>query len=192
MPFELHPVSTEEVECPGRPGRTASVNSEAKAAEAGRRFPGRVILAADTVVFLDRVLGKPAGLDEARKMLEHLSGRTHTVHTAVTVSGPSRPRPVTRIAVTRVEMKDYGPETVEEYIRRADPLDKAGAYGIQEHGELLVSRVEGSLTNVIGLPLETVADIFELFPETRDYAVRLRGEAERAGGRPPRPGIGQA
>ncbi len=192
MPLELHPVAAGEVEYPSAPGRTAAVNAEAKAAEAKRHFPGRLILAADTVVFLDRVLGKPAGLDEARKMLEHLSGRTHTVHTAVTVSAPSHSSPVTRIAVTRVEMKDYGPETIEEYIRRADTLDKAGAYGIQEHGELLVRRVEGSLTNVIGLPLETVADIFELFPETRDYAVRLRGEAERAGGRPPRPGIGQA
>ncbi len=192
VPFVLHPVSAGEVEYPGHPARTVAVNSEAKAAAAEALFSGRVILAADTVVFLGRVLGQPAGLDGARKILGHLSGRTHSVHTAVTVSAPSRVRPVTRVAVSRVTMKAYGRGTIEEYIRRADPLDKAGAYGIQEYGELLVSRVEGSLTNVIGLPLETVAEIFALLPETRGCVGRLRGEAERVGGWPPQPRIGNA
>lgn len=178
VPFVSHHVSTEEVEYPESPDRTAVANSAAKAAEAWRLYPGRVILAADTVVFLDRVLGKPAGLAEARRMLSLLSGRTHSVHTAVTVSVPSRKRPLTRVAVSRVEMKKFGRETIEKYLRRADPFDKAGGYGIQEHGKLLIREVEGSLTNVIGLPLELVAELFDLFPEVRDFSSHLRAAAE--------------
>jgi septum formation protein len=149
-----------------------------KATTAGRLYPGRVILAADTVVFLDILLGKPAGLHDARWMLSLLSGRAHTVHTAVTVSAPSRPVAETLVAVSQVEMKDFGPETIEEYLNLADSLDKAGAYGIQEHGELLIRGIRGSLTNIIGLPLELAAELFQLFPETRDLSARLKTAAE--------------
>lgn len=178
VPFYYHHVSAEEVEFPGEPDRTAAVNSEAKAAEARRLFPERPILAADTVVYLDRLLGKPADLDDARRMLARLAGRVHTVHTAVTLSSPSQKHPATRIAVSRVEMKEYGPETIEDYLRRVETLDKAGAYGIQEHGDLIVRRVEGSLSNIIGLPLELVAELFQFFRETRDLSGRLKTAAE--------------
>lgn len=178
LPVLYHHVSTEEVEFPGEPDRTAAVNSAAKAAAARRLFPEPAILAADTVVYLDRLLGKPAGPEEARRMLSHLSGRVHTVHTAVTVSSPSQKYPATRIAVSRVEMKEYGPETIAEYLRKVDALDKAGAYGIQEHGDLLVRGIEGSLTNIIGLPLELLAELFQFFRETRDFSDRLKAAAE--------------
>ncbi|MDP8235415.1 MAG: Maf family protein [Candidatus Erginobacter occultus] len=178
VPFLAYHVSAEEVEYPGQPARTAAANSEMKAAAAGRIYPERVILAADTVVFLDVLLGKPAGLPEARRMLSLLSGRAHTVHTAVTVAIPSRDLNETRVAVSRVEMKKFGPETIEEYLRLANPMDKAGAYGIQEHGELLIRGIRGSLTNIIGLPLEVAAELFRLFRETGDLPARLKTAAE--------------
>lgn len=179
VPFLSHHVSAEEVEYPGRPDRTAAVNSEMKAAAAGRLHPERVILAADTVVFLGMLLGKPAGLDDARRMLARLSGRTHSVHTAVTVLAPFRGQSATRVALSRVTMKEFGPAAIEEYLGLADPLDKAGGYGIQEHGELLIAGIEGSLTNIIGLPLELLAELFDLFPETAAFSGRLRETAAR-------------
>lgn len=178
VPFLAHHVSAEEVEYPGQPDRTAADNSEMKADAAGRLYPERVILAADTVVFLDILLGKPAGLPDARRMLSLLSGRAHTVHTAVTVALPSRHLNETRVAVSRVEMKNFGLETIEEYLRKVDVLDKAGAYGIQEHGELLIRGIEGSLTNIIGLPLELAAELFRFLPETKDLSGRLKTAAE--------------
>ena len=177
VPFIAHQVDVAEIEYPGLPDQTAAANSEMKAAAAARLCPERVILAADTVVFLGMLLGKPAGLEDARRMLALLSGRTHSVHTAVTVLAPFREQSATRVAVSRVTMRDYGRETIEEYLRRADPLDKAGAYGIQEHGDLLVRNVEGSLSNVIGLPLELLAELFGFFQETKDLSDRLKTAA---------------
>jgi septum formation protein len=177
VPFLAHPVATEEVEYPGEPDRTAAVNSEAKAAEARGLFPERVILAADTVVCLGRILGKPADLNEARVMLSHLSGRSHFVHTAVTVTVPTRGLSETRVAVSRVKMKDLGPGTIEKYLRLVDPLDKAGGYAIQEEGEMLIRGISGSLTNIIGLPLELLAELFQFFRETRNLSDRLKTAA---------------
>lgn len=179
VPFICRPVAADEVEWAGSPDRTATVNSEMKAAAAHRLYPGRVIVAADTVVFLDRLLGKPSDLADARRMLRLLSGRTHTVHTAVTVVVPSRAESETRVAVSRVTMKEFSQATIEEYLGLVDPLDKAGGYGIQEYGELLIRGIEGSLTNITGLPLELLAELFALFSETEVYSARLWASAER-------------
>ena len=178
VPFVAHPVAEEEVEYPGLPARTAAVNSKLKATAAGRIYPERVILAADTVVFLEELMGKPADLDEARRMLSLLSGRIHSVHTAVTVALPSRAWSGTRVAVSRVEMKNFGPETIEHYFRRVDPLDKAGGYAIQEEGEMLIRRIEGSLSNVIGLPLEALRGLCSFRPEASPLTPRLQAAAE--------------
>ncbi len=178
VPFLARPLAVAEVEYPGLPVRTATVNSEMKAAAARRIFPEPVILGADTVVYLDRILGKPPDAAAARWMLTHLSGRTHTVHTAVTVIAPARSWSETRVAVSRVTMKEFGPEQIEEYLSRVDPLDKAGGYAIQEEGDLLIRGIEGSLTNIIGLPLKMLAEMVEGVPAIRDLARSLRVAAE--------------
>ncbi len=114
------------------------------------------VLGADTLVVLDgRILGKPADPDEARAMLALLRGRRHEVLTAVAVVDP-RGGSITDLAVTGVWMRAYDETDVDAYVDSGDPLDKAGAYAIQHRGFRPVQRLEGSETNVIGLPLALV------------------------------------
>ena len=116
----------------------------------------RVVIGADTTVDVDgRILGKPADVTEARSMLEALLGRTHQVHTGVTVRRAGRC--ITDSETTSVTFVANDPALVEWYIDLGEPFGKAGGYGIQGAGALLVDRVEGSVTNVIGLPLPLLA-----------------------------------
>jgi len=118
--------------------------------------PETPILAADTVLDLaGETIGKPAGAAEARDLLRRLSGRAHDVVTAV-ARGRQGAAPTLQSCRTRVVFRPLDEAAIEAYLALVDPLDKAGAYGIQEHGELLIERIDGSLTNVIGLPLEIV------------------------------------
>jgi septum formation protein len=120
------------------------------------------VLTADTLVFLGReVLGKPRSKDEAITMLERLGGRTHSVWTGVTLRGPDRnqkPSLWHKEVSTRVTFSPLPPPFIRWYVDSGEPMDKAGAYGAQGIGTQLVSRIEGSYTNVVGLPLaETIA-----------------------------------
>lgn len=119
-----------------------------------------VLLAADTIgVFDDEILGKPANANEARTMLRHLRGRAHTVCTAMTLrhlNGTQSAHTLTRLTQTTVYMRDYSDVEIDAYIATGDPFDKAGSYAIQHEGFHPVARIEGSQTNVVGLPLETL------------------------------------
>ena len=101
--------------------------------------------------------GKPRDMDEARATLRRLSGREHTVCTGVCVVGPDGvAHPFHEL--TQVRFKPLDEATIEAYFERVDPLDKAGSYGIQEHGEMLVEGIEGSFDNVMGLPVGAILD----------------------------------
>ena len=122
---------------------------EAVAAEA---VPGDLVLSADTVVALDgAILGKPRDRAEAEAMLTALSGRTHQVYTGVTLLQDGRR--LTGHEVTAVTFRPLSPEEIAAYVSTGEPMDKAGAYGIQGLGALLVERLEGDYFNVMGLPL---------------------------------------
>ncbi len=127
-----------------------------KARAVAARHPGAWVLAADTTVALGpELLGKPRDAEEARAMLSRLSGRTHEVHTGVALAGRHEEALVVR---TRVTFRTLSPGEVAWYAGTGEPLDKAGAYAVQGKGGFLVAAVEGSPTNVIGLPLgETLA-----------------------------------
>ena len=113
------------------------------------------VLGADTVVVLDSgILGKPEDEEHAAEMLACLVGRVHTVVTGVTVIERGSLRPLTRVISSRVEMRDADPEEIHRYVATGESLDKAGAYAIQGRGGGLVTRVSGSESNVIGLPLD--------------------------------------
>ena len=118
-----------------------------------------LIIAADTIV-LDggALLGKPVDADDARRMLRRLRGREHAVVTAFTLhcadGAGDQPRVITRHARTAVTMRDYSDAELEAYVRSGDPLDKAGAYAIQNEAFRPVARIEGSYSNVVGLPLD--------------------------------------
>ena len=124
-----------------------------------------VILAADTIGVLDgEILGKPADAAEARTMLERLRARVHTVCTSLTLLRLDRDglgAELTRLTQTDVFMRDYTPDEVEAYIATGDPFDKAGGYAIQHKGFHPVARIDGSYSNVVGLPVETLQEMLE-------------------------------
>jgi septum formation protein len=115
-----------------------------------------VVIAADTTVELDgRILGKPVDLEDARTMLRALSGRTHRVHTGVAVRRGDQA--FDDVATTLVTFAPVTDAALDWYLRTGEPLDKAGAYAIQGAGGVFVERVQGSVSNVVGLPLTTLA-----------------------------------
>jgi len=120
--------------------------------------PEAVVISADTVVELDEaLLGKPVDVVDAREMLSRLSGRTHNVHTAVVVQRAAEGFSVNGVETTAVTFNQLDGGTIDSYIARDEPYDKAGAYAIQGIGALLVSRINGDYTNVVGLPLGLTA-----------------------------------
>lgn len=141
--------------------QTAAACSCGKAREVFSRFPKSVVLGADTVVELcGKTLGKPKDREEAKAMLRALSGREHAVYTGITVVCARGER--TEVVRTRVFFYPLGEALIEAYTESGLPLDKAGAYGIQD-GYPLVERIEGSYTNVVGLPTEETRSLLREF-----------------------------
>lgn len=138
------------------PKASAERLARLKAAAARGRHEGRWILAADTIVDLERrILGKPRDAVEAREMLQLLSGRAHEVHTGVALVQPSGILN-SGVATTRVLFRELAWREIEAYVEGGEPMDKAGAYAIQGEGGLLIERIEGPWDNVVGLPLQLV------------------------------------
>lgn len=151
--FDVVPAAVEEFEPAASADPRALVlhNAALKAEWVAARHPEAVVLGADTTVFLDgEVFHKPVDLADARRMLRRLSGRTHTVFTGLAVRG--RNLALGDGVETRVTFHPLDEARIDAYFARCDPLDKAGAYGIQDGGDLIVARRDGSLSNVVGLP----------------------------------------
>lgn len=130
-----------------------------KAAVVAALFPAAWVLAADTVVVVDgRILGKPRDAGEAASMLMQLSGRWHEVWTGFCILRGENGSRVSRQICTRVRFMPLDPAVCLAYVRTGEPLDKAGAYGIQGKGAFLVEEIEGSYTNVVGMPLAEVLE----------------------------------
>jgi septum formation protein len=130
-------------------------NARSKAVDVATQYPKSVVLGADTLVWLDGdALGKPESLETAREMLARLSGRVHEVCTGVHLVRLDPHLQIEFLETTRVQFRSLGPAAIEAYLAKVDVLDKAGAYALQEHGEMLVESVEGSRSNVVGLPIE--------------------------------------
>jgi len=135
-------------------------NAMLKARAVAKLHPNRWVLGADTIVVLDRrVLGKPASLVIAREYLTALSGHTHQVITGCCLVSPQgEPSPFSD--TSRVSFHALANATIDKYLAAVHVLDKAGAYALQEHGDWLVARVEGSRDNILGLPTERLAEMF--------------------------------
>ena len=129
--------------------------AEEKSRACARFAPfGGIVLAADTTVADgDQIIGKPLDLEDARKILQKLRNRTHLVHTAIVLSIPSRGTSITELCSTSVKMRPYTEEELAAYIATGDPLDKAGAYAIQNGDFRPVSKITGCYASVMGLPL---------------------------------------
>ena len=155
IPYEVFRTETDETCALPAPQAVLEL-SRRKALFAGARFPGRFILAADTLVALEgRMLGKPASRKEAEEMLTFLSGRKHSVHTGVTVIAPEG-QLLSAEDTTFVSFCELSREEILSYVDSGEPLDKAGAYALQGRAGLWVERIEGCDSSVIGLPLYLV------------------------------------
>jgi septum formation protein len=145
----------EDVDVPSDPQEHVSVLSRRKAASVALEVPDGLVVGADTIVVLDRaILGKPSDQNDAERMLGLLSGRTHTVFTGFTIIERPSNRTVTAVETTEVTFRTIAPDEIREYVASGSPMDKAGAYGIQDdYGAVFVRRIEGCFYNVVGFPL---------------------------------------
>lgn len=135
--------------------------SREKAETIAARHPEAVVLGADTCVELDGIVhGQPRDAADAERILRSLSGRTHNVHTAVTVVAPGFTRTI--VDTARVTLQPLNDHLLSWYVATGEPFGKAGAYAVQGHGGVLVTRVHGSMSTVVGLPLRPVADLLAL------------------------------
>jgi septum formation protein len=133
----------------------SQINAYRKARSVAKRFPDALVLGADTLVYLETTLfGKPATLEEAYLMLERLQGRTHQVVTAICLLHLREHRQRVFAENTAVTFRPLDEVKIRRYLNKVDPLDKAGAYAIQEEGDLIVESITGSYANVVGLPVE--------------------------------------
>lgn len=168
IPHDVRPANVDETMRPREaPRRHAERLAREKASAIAVRDPNLITIGADTVVVINRkVLGKPADAEDAARMLGMLSGREHTVITAVAVSRGRELR--SAIEEVRVKVRRLSDEEIEAYIATGEPMDKAGAYGIQGFGATIVERIEGDYFSVMGLPLVRLVGLM------RDVGVRYR------------------
>jgi septum formation protein len=158
------PVEMEELQRPGEaPARFVSRLAEEKCRRAAAARPAddppALILAADTAVVIGgRILGKPRDSHEAEEMLRLLRGKSHEVMTGVHMLRTDDGRCAGGVEVTAVRFRDYDDDTLRAYVASGEPLDKAGGYGIQGAGVALAADIEGSWSNVVGLPLERLQE----------------------------------
>ncbi len=161
--FDVHPVEVDESVLPGeKPDAYVLRLALAKGRACAARHPGSVVLAADTsVVVDDRILGKPEDASDAENMLRALSGRTHEVLTGVALCRDGRE--AAEVVCTSVRFAHLSPAEVRWYVASGEPRDKAGAYAVQGLASRYVDSVEGSYSNVVGLPVATVYRLLREF-----------------------------
>lgn len=152
----VRPAAVEEFAPDGRPAADLAIaNARLKAETISREYPESLIIGADTVVALGKeILGKPVDLGDAHRMLGMLAGQTHEVVSGVCLAHRDSGRMMLFHEVTRVRFRPLSPKAIEDYLARIEPLDKAGAYAAQDGGEEIIERMEGSYSNVVGLPTE--------------------------------------
>lgn len=162
IPFEVMTSNADEITDAEEPEKIVKELSEMKAQavfdeciKKGGKYLNAVVIGADTIVYHDgRVLGKPKTREEAKKMIYSLSGKEHCVYTGVTILGCGQP--VSFAEKTVVFVYDMSEEEIETYVSTGEPMDKAGAYGIQGRFAAYVSSINGDYNNVVGLPVSRV------------------------------------
>lgn len=158
LDFEVLPGHAPEVEHEFlTPREVCQLNAYRKARVVAKRCPDALVIGADTVVCLGaRIFGKPASLAEAERTLAELQGKTHEVITGVCLLHLRNHWQRLFAVMTKVTFKRLTAEKIQGYLKQINPLDKAGAYAIQEQGDQIVRKITGSYSNVVGLPLERV------------------------------------
>ncbi len=165
--FRVVTVPVEEIHVEEMPlVQLTRLNAELKARSVAEAHPHAIVIGADTLVSVDGcALGKPATLAEAQAMIRKLSGRAHEVGTAVSLVHEATRRAVHFAVVTRVVFRELTDAEISTYLSLIHPLDKAGGYAAQDHGDMIIDHFEGSLSNVVGLPMERLLAELALFQE---------------------------
>jgi septum formation protein len=162
LQLEFHVVASEAAELHGEhltATEISQVNAYRKARAVAKKFPDALVIGADTLVYrVTQLFGKPADLAGAQRMLTQLQGRTHQVITGVCLIHLRNHRQKVFAVSTDVTFRSLNAGQIRDYLGRISPLDKAGAYAIQEHGDLIVKKISGSFSNVMGLPIERVRE----------------------------------
>jgi septum formation protein len=168
IPHEVRPANIDESLRPREtPARHAERLAREKASAVATRDPNLIVIGADTIVVINRkILGKPASAEQAAAMLRQLSGRQHKVVTAVAVSRGKKLR--SAVEEVRVRFRKLRDDDIDAYIATGEPMDKAGAYGIQGYGATIVECVDGDYFSVMGLPLARLVGLL------RDVGVKYR------------------
>ncbi len=145
----------------GSPEEMVIELSQRKARAVAARHENALILAADTLVYGNAVLGKPETTEMAHEMLAELSGNWHSVYTGLTLIHTGSGRVISRAEMTHVHFMELSASEIDAYIATGEPMDKAGAYGIQGIGGMFIDRIEGSYSNVVGLPMATLRSMLK-------------------------------
>lgn len=133
-----------------------------KCMDVAKKNPNALVIGADTIVALDNnILGKPKDEHHAYEMIKSLSNKKHKVITGISLINLSLNKKVTDYVVSEVTFKDLSEETIKDYIKTKESLDKAGAYGIQGYGALLVDSIKGDYFNIVGLPISKIGDLLK-------------------------------
>ncbi|MDB6023908.1 MAG: septum formation inhibitor Maf [Verrucomicrobiales bacterium] len=154
--FEVVPADINEVHYEHlTAGELCQMNAYYKCRHVSKKFPDAVVLGVDTLVTLNgKVYGKPKNLREAQTMLRELSGKTHEVMSGVCLIHLRTHQQKILVEKTSVKFHKLDATEIRDYLSRINPLDKAGGYAIQEHGDSIVEKIEGSYSNVVGMPME--------------------------------------
>jgi septum formation protein len=156
LDFQIIPSDAKEIfDAQLSPLELCQLNAHLKARAVAKKNPDSLVLGADTLVFLDgEIMGKPANIADARRMLARLQNQTHQVVTGVSLIYLRAHRESLFTTSTEVTFRPLTTGQINDYIAKVNPLDKAGAYAIQEHGDMIVAEISGSFSNVVGLPVE--------------------------------------
>ena len=146
------------------PEKTAMFNALSKARAVAVKFPDEIVLGADTVVVLDgRIFGKPKSAEDAADILRQLSAKTHKVITAIALVLAKSGKETATYEESLVKFKELSDDTIRKYMSLVNVMDKAGAYGIQEHADMIIDKIDGNIDNVMGLPCSLVMSELERF-----------------------------
>lgn len=171
IPFNVEASNyKEDMDLKLKPLELAKALSRGKAEAVAERHKGEdtVIIGADTFVVLnDEILGKPHTSEKAKEMIKKMSGRAHSVITGFTIIDTKSDKRVSRVVESKVYFRKLTDEEIDTYVKTGEPLDKAGAYAIQEFGAVLIKRIEGDYTNIVGLPLAP------LIEELKKFGIKL-------------------
>lgn len=162
--FEIVSADVDEQNDLEQPQELVEVNAKLKAGHVSKEYPDDWILGSDTTVALGgEILNKPVDMNDARSMLNRMSGRTHTVYTAVCLLNCNQGVEALFTVKSHVSFKRFDDVLITQYFELVNPLDKAGAYGIQEGRELIIEGWDGSYSNIMGLPVDEVAALLKTY-----------------------------